>query len=273
MDTDCLNYCLTEKEHQDFQKNGILLVENAISPQMVENLTSVVDRLDSQIRDEKKLDSQDRLQQTDSVGMDGLFLDLLDWKKTFPKVWGILGLNIRLYYSAMTVTPPLSTDTKVGSRLNWHQDSSELNKDLESNPRPRISLKVAFFLTDTIELSQGNFYMIPGSHLQNELVLPSDGISEPEGATAIRAKSGTAMIFDRRLWHSGSPNTSSITRKVLFYGYSYKWLHPRDGMTVSHFIDKCDPIRQQLLGAEKGWDASALRVWLEEHGEKDGKVD
>ena len=37
-------------------------------------------------------------------------------------------------------------------------------------------------------------------------------------------------------------------RKVLFYGYSYRWLRPRDNMTVAHYLDRSDPIQQQLLG-------------------------
>ena len=40
-----------------------------------------------------------------------------------------------------------------------------LNMDLESNPRPRISLKIGYFLTDTTVEGSGNFYVIPGSHL------------------------------------------------------------------------------------------------------------
>ena len=169
----------------------------------------------------------------------------------------------------MTVTPPVLPERKKErKRLQWHQDSAELNKDLETNPRPRLSLKVAFFLTDTTELGRGNFYVIPKSHLQNELKLPSDGISDPEEAMAIQAKVGSAVIFDRRLWHSASPNISKATRKVLFYGYSYRWIRPRDGMTVSHFMDRCDPVRQELLGANPGWNANALREWLKENGQE-----
>ena len=35
-------------------------------------------------------------------------------------------------------------------------------------------------------------------------------------------------------------------------GYSYRWLRPRDDMTVEHLMDRCDPIRKQLLGASTG---------------------
>ncbi|MCZ6677243.1 MAG: hypothetical protein O7E52_08330, partial [Candidatus Poribacteria bacterium] len=75
------------------------------------------------------------------------------------------------------------------------------------------------------------------------------------------------------LWHSRSANESDITRKVLFYGYSYRWLRPRDDITVSHVIDRCDPIRRQLLGAGTGGHGYTsptdedvpLKIWMQEH--------
>ena len=39
-----------------------------------------------------------------------------------------------------------------------------------------------------------------------------------------------------------------VTRQVLFLGYSYRWLRPRDDMTVAHYLPDADPIRRQLLG-------------------------
>lgn len=76
---------------------------------------------------------------------------------------------------------------------------------------------MAFFLTDTSELGRANLYVIPGSHLQNEIALPEDG-TDPVGALAVRVKPGNAVFFDRRIWHRSSHNTSHIPRKVLFYG-------------------------------------------------------
>ena len=183
---------------------------------------------------------------------------------------GYIGIeHTALLFCHDSYTSRVVRGKKERKRLQWHQDSAELNKDLETNPRPRLSLKVAFFLTDTTELGRGNFYVIPKSHLQNELKLPSDGISDPKKAMAIQAKAGSAVIFDRRLWHSASPNTSNVTRKVLFYGYSYRWIRPRDGMIVTHFMDRCDPVRQELLGANPSWDATALRKWLKENGQEE----
>ena len=96
----------------------------------------------------------------------------------------------------------------------------------------------------------------------------------PSEAVSVRVKAGSAVIFDRRILHSASRNLSDITRKVLFYGYSYRWLQPRDNMTVEHLYSQCDPIRKQLLGAGPtgglGYTAPKdedvpLKLWLREH--------
>ncbi len=274
MDTACLDYCLTEDERLDFERNGFLIIPDALTPQMTSDIEAVVDRIDAQHRSETEIDAHEWLHKLDFVGQDEVFLDLLDWHKTFPKVWGILGWNIQLYLTHMDVTPPPPPEAEQEKkRLGWHQDSGRLNAELETDPRPRVSIKIGYFLTDTTETGRGNFYVIPGSHIQNKLEFPPDDVSDPEGAIPVCVSPGTAVIFDRRIWHSRSPNESDITRKVLFYGYSYRWLRPRDDMTVGSFVDRCDPIRRQLLGFSTSWHGYTsptdedvpLRLWLAEH--------
>ncbi len=55
MDTACLDYCLTEQERGEFEQNGFLIVPDALPPQMVEDVKTVVDRLNGELRAEKEL--------------------------------------------------------------------------------------------------------------------------------------------------------------------------------------------------------------------------
>lgn len=275
MDPICLNHRLTEEERLQFETDGYFMIKDAVPLDLVEKISQVMDRLNDEYRPKKELGPHDPLGIHDFIGKDPIFLELLDWPQTFMKVCEILGWNIQLYHSDYRFTPPRAQEARaIKKRLGWHQDSGRLNREIESTPRPRISLKVAFFVSDTSQPGRGNFHVIPGSHLQNRIEIPSDGITNPEGATPILAPPGTAVLFDRRIWHAASPNDSDITRKVLFYGYSYRWLRPRDNMTVDHIIGQCDPIRQQLLGASAnggfGYTSPKdedvpLKVWLEEH--------
>ena len=253
---------------------------------MVEELDEATDRLEAEYRpklaDRTGLKPDQALNLLDFVGKDERFLPLVDWPKTFMKVVDILGWHIQLYHSHVIVTPPLSNPSQFNDRrLGWHQDSGRINIDIESNPRPRISLKVGFFLTDTTIPGCGNFHVVPGSHLTNKLQMPEEPSQNPDGATPIKTKPGDAVFFDRRLWHAAGWNVSDRTRKALFYGYSYRWLKPRDNMTVEHYMDKADPVLKQLLGASPnggfGFTSPAeedvpLKQWLVEHIGEDAVV-
>ena len=274
MDIKGLNHMLTEEERSAFDRDGYMIVPDALPLEMVPPLAEVAGRLAAEQRAENGEPLHKAVQYPDFIGKDDVFLELLDWPKTFHKVWGILGWHIQLYHSHLIVTPPIPEEERGSlKRLGWHQDSGRLNIDIEATPRPRISLKVAFFLTDTTEPNCGNFSVIPGSHLRNKIALPDDGVSEPEGATAVEVPAGTAVFFDRRLWHAGGRNTSDLTRKVLFYGYGYRWLRPRDDMTVGHYLERSDPIRRQLLGVStggKGYTSPTeedipLKSWIRDH--------
>jgi hypothetical protein len=86
-------------------------------------------------------------------------------------------------------------------------------------------------------------------------------------------KPGTAVFIDRRIWHSRSANTSPFTRKVVWLGYSYRWLRPKDQLSVAQVLPALDPVGRQILGdcpTNNGTydpvDADVpLRGWLREH--------
>lgn len=153
----------------------------------------------------------------------------------------------------------------------WHQDSMRVNDEIEIHPRPRLSVKVAYFLTDTTVPDCGNMWVYPGSQRMDDLHVP-EGEVDPPGAVPVVGKPGTAIIFDRRLWHSRSLNTSSLVRKGVFFGYSYRWLQPKDDMNVRQLYPTLDPIRRQILGDALCADGRyapldgdvPLRGWLEQ---------
>lgn len=270
MDPSCAKNRLTAEERDFFQKNGYLVIENALDPETNQRLIEVLDRVDARERTPEfagKLMSKN-----DVIQEDQALADLVDWPTTFPKVWGILGWNIYLYHSHLDVTPPENVAAQNWS-VAWHQDSMRVNDEIESDPRPRLSLKIGFYLSDVRSPDSGNTLVVPGSHLQNEIDVPQDGHSNPEGAEPLCVPPGSAVIIDRRIWHSRSANTSDRTRKVIWYGYSYRWLKPKDAMTVEHLYAGMDPVRRQVLGdglsANGVYDPRPgdvpLRAWLEEH--------
>ncbi len=272
MDEGCLHHLLADEERSSFESDGYLIIKNALPEDFTCRLEATLKKVEAKRQHDKDthLGGYNWL---DVIGEEDLLLELIDWPTTFPKVWGILGWHIALYHSHYIVTPPLPADFEK-RRLGWHQDSGRINLDIESDPRPRISVKVGFFVTDTSEPDRGNFHVLPGSHLKNQLTLPADKSEEHPDSTPVLVSAGDAVMFDRRLWHSSGQNLSDITRRVLFLGYSYRWLKPRDNMTVDHYMANADPIRRQLLGASPnggfGFTSPTnedvpLKVWLEQH--------
>ncbi|HTT88432.1 MAG TPA: phytanoyl-CoA dioxygenase family protein [Acidimicrobiales bacterium] len=275
MDRSCLQYKVTEQERKTFEEEGLLYVEDALSPDRVETLTSITDRIHKQAVGAGQ-EADKAMFVPNFIPMDDRFADLVDYDRVLPKVWGLLGWNIYLYHCHLIVTPPSGRPRSVAT-FDWHQDSGRVNIEMETRPRPRLSLKVAYFLSDTAEEGRGNFWVVPRSQHDDELELPTEGHGQPPGAVPVLAKPGTAVLFDRRLWHSASPNWSDVTRKVLFYGYGYRWIRVKDDMTVEELWPKSDPIRRQLLGYAVNAngrysptdDDVPLRVWLREHSPAD----
>ena len=245
METGCLAHRLTSDERAFFETNGYLVVENAIPASLLNRLISVVDRVDA--RERTAAMAGKLLSVSNVVQEDDAMVDLLDLPTTFPKVWGILGWIIYLYHSHLDVTPRENATAQNWS-VAWHQDSMRVNDELESNLRPRLPLKVGYYLSAVREPGRGNTLLVPGTQLWNEIEVPQDGASRPDGCISLCVPPGSALLLDRRTWHSRSANASDLTRKVFWYGHSYRWLRPKDEMTVAHLLSVVEPVRRQILG-------------------------
>ena len=211
-----LHNCATRQQLDTFNNDGYLVVEDALPPEMVQRLTQAVDRIGDEERERKDLDPHQFLDKVRVVIEDDIFLELLDWPKTFPLVWDILGWNIQLYISHLIIYPPEREKVELGTG-GWHQDGGRPVREME-RPQPRLSLKISYWLNDVDSPSNGAMQIIPGSHKLDALPPSSD--LDDEHVLDLCVKAGTAVLFDRRMWHRRGLNTSNTSRKVLFFGYS-----------------------------------------------------
>ena len=277
MDAECLRHALTSEEQEAFERDGYLHVKRALTRDHAAELVDVIDCLHQDGRlaaAETYAGVTNRVQHLNAVGLDRAFVDLIDHPTTFPKVWGILGWNIFMHTSHLMLTPPEPQEGPRGPG-GWHQDNGRRTVDMPEIEIPaRLSLKVAYFLTSVARRDMGNFWVIPGSHRRRSIgIKPGAGGLVP-GAKPILSRPGDAVIFDARLWHSGSPNYSDITRKVLFFAYAYRWLHSDSVLPRGHAArSTADPIRRQLLDIinasggrmEISDETVPLRAWLTKH--------
>jgi ectoine hydroxylase len=279
-------HLLTPEERQQFEDQGYLTIRNALTPQQVERFLQIHERIYQEEKTAGRLapaggvsNRSDAMHTFAFILRDPAYLELLDLPTTFPKIWGILGWNIYMYHCHIDQHPPLPEP--LPPVWGWHQDGGRQNLEIETEPtRPRLSVKLAYWLSDVSETGRGNFMVVPGTHVKNRIPRPEHperGFDNPEGAIQVTANPGDAVLFDRRLWHSRSDNLSDITRKAFFTGYTYRWIRTRDDYPIdwaSEPYRSLSPVRKQLLGWGKdamsfwalGTDSFPLREWLKERG-------
>jgi ectoine hydroxylase-related dioxygenase (phytanoyl-CoA dioxygenase family) len=276
---------ITPAQREEFEDRGYLVVENALTPGQVDAYLRLHDRIYREELEAGRLapaggrtNHPGAMHSFGFVLRDPAYLELLDLPTTFPLVWGILGWNVYMYHCHIDQHPPLAEP--LPPAWGWHQDGGRQNIEAESEPeRPRLSVKVGYFLSDVSRPGRGNFMVVPGSHRRNRIPRPEphEGLAPPAGAVPLCVEAGAAVVFDRRLWHSRSDNLSAVTRKALFTGYTYRWIRPRDDYPIDWDTEpyrSLSPVRRQLLGwgtdAMSHWGLGSeeipLRAWLRDRG-------
>lgn len=253
---------MTAEQRAQFERDGYLIIPGALSPDEVSHYRTALDRVYADAEASGRIKPGASMHQLSAVANCPEAVGLLDHPATFPYVWSILGWNIHIYHSHLDVHPKLPA--KRPFRFEWHQDGGRQNREVETDPRPRLSVKLAFWLSDVSQPGRGNFKVVPGSHRTNWIDGPPRRDVEwpdPEGTVEVCASPGDAVFFDRRLWHARSDNYSDITRKGMFFGYTLRWVAIRDendGIWASDWADLINPVQRQLLGGLKDTDGDHM---------------
>lgn len=273
MNPSVLEHTMTLTQSEEFEDQGYIIIERVLPEDVLRDANAAIDRLYEEalragLAPSKHFFLADFLRHAD------VFVDLLDWPRIFPIVWRLLGWNIYCYHTHLGVTPPAPMDSQRWQpRLGWHQDGGRMNYEIETPLQPRVAVKVGYFLSDASECGRGNLLVLPRSHTIQDAGIPADPNMDPAGTVSVCVPAGSAVVFDRRLWHATESNMSTDLRKVLYYGYSYRWLRPKDEMTVAELLDGGCPVRRQLLGemscANDAFNPveaeTPLHLWLSEH--------
>jgi len=243
---------MTDEQRKQFDEDGFLILRGVLTPDEVAHYAGALDRVYAEAEAAGRLGADGSLHDLSAVTSCPDLAGLIDHPGGFPLVWSILGWNAHIYHSHLDVHPPIKIEKPF--RWEWHQDGGRQNREIETDPRPRMSVKLAYWLSDVSETGRGNLQVIPGSHRTNWLPGPPKRTVEwptPEGAIQVQVSPGDVVFFDRRIWHARSNNYSEVTRKVVFIGYTYRWIAIRD--EVAHLPNEpwwndLNPVQKQLLG-------------------------
>jgi ectoine hydroxylase len=234
---------MTAEQRARFERDGYLVVPGVLDADEVAAYTEAIDRVYA-----RQAPNGGALHLLNAVQSCPELAPLIDHPKVFGLVWSTLGWNVHIYHSHLDVHPTVPAERPF--RFEWHQDGGRQNREIETHPRPRMSVKFAYWLSDVSVPGRGNFKVVPGSHTTDWIAgPPSRNVPwpDPEGAIEVTANAGDVVFFDRRIWHARSDNHSPVTRKAVFFGYTYRWVRARE--ELSQELPGLTPVQQQLLGA------------------------
>jgi hypothetical protein len=173
-------------------------------------------------------------------------VSVVDWPPLLDLAVEVLSPNVYVNHSHLDVHPP---HPPTGAH-RWHRDNGLIGRDMRLlwRDQPRVTLKVAVYLTDVEAADDGALEVVPRSHLDEASRYPDE---EQPGGVPILGPAGTVAVFDARLWHRRRDNLGARIRRAMFWAYSYRWLTSRDTplADVPGWAD-LPPVRRQLLGDE-----------------------
>ena len=219
---------LTPEQIAAFNRDGFLLVEDALTPPQLKALRRATEEL---VQRSKAIEASDDVYdiarghcatrpRLNRIKLPHLhhpaYSDLIRGERMVSILRALLGTNVRLHTSKLNTKPPGG-----GVAIEWHQDWAfypHTNDDL---------LALGIMLEDVTE-SNGPLKVIPGSHRGPVLSHFRDGVfcgaidpKDPQfditSAVTLTGRAGSMSIHHVRTLHGSAANHSDRARPMLFY--------------------------------------------------------
>ncbi len=259
---------MTEQQQNDFAEKGYVILEKFFTQEELDRLLEAVDEVAARVRQDKKLGPNDPFAIRNLLSQHEAFLDLVDHPRMLPLLVDAIGWNIQIRTTHLDYRPPYPQEIKLGEigrgkgedytagyrNVLWHPDltgDSWFEKPSLDGRLPFMEIKVFYVLSDLTESNSGNLWMSPGSHKRTPQELRDRELKvDPDEAVELKLPPGAAVLWRTATWHCVGPNLSNKIRKIMHYGYQYRWMRPNDYLQQDpELIARCSPIRRQLLGA------------------------
>ena len=247
---------LTEHDLTKVDQDGFLIIENVLTPSEVKKLNRAADELYARYGGDA---SSGRLEVRNCVAHHPALLAMVDHPVLLPAIVALLGPDIKVRTSELDIRPPVSrTSVKFkvgkgpwGKPERWHIDGPLSGYPTVDGIVPMMEVRAGYLLSDHRRPNSGALYLVRGSHRRDYHQL-ADSALPIKRKEIIRAEGppGSAILFRTGVWHCASPNLSRTTRKVLYFAYTYRWIHGSDYIAQDRkLLNHCSPVQRQLLGA------------------------
>ncbi|HVK05314.1 MAG TPA: phytanoyl-CoA dioxygenase family protein [Armatimonadaceae bacterium] len=200
-------------------EDGFALIPNVLSQDEVQDLKDAIDRL--------KPFGFDKLGKTDHFkcvfNREKIFLDMIDRAPTIDLAEATMGGECHIIGETAWRSHP--------GHNGWspHTDRVfvEFPEEVWDNPQFKlpIYLCTAHYYLNDMTLDLAPTWVIPGSHKSGR-ALSWGKDKEPEWhgrkLEPVLCKAGDVLFFRSEIWHTGSENTSELTRYLLQVHYSHR---------------------------------------------------
>lgn len=237
---------------KEYHDQGYLKLPQVLAPERVERLNRAIDEVIAEEPPGYNYSIRNTVARHHEIAK------LIDEPSVLPLIVNILGYNIQLHLSHLTVryhNPDQPPGQSKKNTVGWHQDGPVPSFPAIGGITPLYYLKICYILSDMSEPYRGNTKIVPRSGDRPYTLkykqegADADSFDEVEDEVQMCGNPGDAFIFPQTLWHAAAPNLTTLTRRQLFMGYSYLWMRPLDYHHVeAHQLEHASPIRRQLLG-------------------------
>jgi ectoine hydroxylase len=212
----------TRAQWDQFERDGFLLIEDALSPAEVRRYIEAIDRAAAKHPDYRP--GKSFTPWSGVAHLDPVLTELIDHPRHIGFAYDLYGELLKLHNSQVFIRAPGPSGTK------WHNDGARAVPYKVYAPRLPLQLKVAYWLTDLPRERMGNLVIAPGSHKSQEFAAYTKPQDVP-GQVAVCVPAGTMMLINGNIFHTVQDNESDVARYNTFYTYCPSWVCEADRLS------------------------------------------
>lgn len=235
---------LTKEQITQFDRDGYLIIENAIPSDKLASLRADFSRWVQESRHQTRnygrtIDGRDRfsLQPGHSKERPALrriaspnelsehYLDVMRTSKAVDAVCDLFGPNLRF------------NNAKINSKLPGAQTEVKYHQDFQFELHTNDDLMTVLYFIDEVTIENGPLEVVPGTHKGVLHELWHDGVFTGAVSAEVEAQAkldsvsctgaaGSACLMHTRLLHGSAPNNSSQARTLYICSYNAEDAQP-----------------------------------------------
>lgn len=195
---------LSQKEKHALDQHGYIVVASLIDKSLLERLRAAFEQVSAQQRHSDNKRQSGTRHVNDLINEGDVFEQAYTHPKLLAAAYYVLNRPFRL--AQMNGRDPLPGYGQQGLHADWgHRE-----------PNDPFQVVTVIWLLDDFTEENGATRIVPGTHrLKTPPKAMADPASRHRDQISVTAAAGSLLIFNGHLWHSGTRNNSTVSRRAL----------------------------------------------------------